>query len=263
MIWRRNAPIAAFIFLQRHCNMDKWQWQKITLLKIKREKKIEFFFVPFQKMEISMLTYKFILMSLNLTAFVTICRRGNAIIPFCAGSWCDFLMPCDRFNFLRSLRTCYPKRSVTITVSVIPFWEFRERNGNKFVNRWYLLIVVDIVFIRIWIVIVQHGQRFFRAHGVTFWLILFGETKHFGCSEKYALQYKFSWRKYSFKRTSFEVFFSAKSWTRTFFLRQYRNKWVMKMRMIFTLLKKIWLENVNWFDRNASHTGMQNAAHNR
>lgn len=185
-------------------------------------------------MEISMLTYKFILLSLILTAFVTICRRGNAIIPFCASSWCDFLMPCDRFNSLRSKRTCYPKLSVKITVSV-PFWEFRERNGNKFVARWYLLIVVDIVFIRVWIVIVQHGQRFFRAHGVTFWLILFGETKHIGYLEKYALQYK-SFVAKIFVQTW--CFFSAKSWTRTFFLRQYRNKWVMKMRMIFTLLKK-------------------------
>lgn len=60
----------------------------------------------------------------------------------------------------------------------------------------YLLIVKDIVFIRIGIIVVQHGQRFLRAHGIALRLIVFVDTKHIVCvcvcvrafSDEYAIQ---------------------------------------------------------------------------
>lgn len=279
--------------IRRQCNDTRTNgWQRITLLKSKMKEcffalrngnihfdvQINFVFIAFDFGDDSS---HFCHIFFSLFFFFSYCLR------------CDTITPCVRCNLRCSLWTracdtshvtCWAIRKFCerdcITALIFHFEMYHKfkklrRNGFGVVAcsialMKYLLIVVeiefDIEFVRIRVVIVQHGQCFFRAHWIAFWLIMFVQSEHlilFVC-----------WTTMRFELfLNLFIFFgeNIRSIIVCVFFLKKRNNWDLDAHVsgkietnelfgcgLFSLFllkeKHVVLERKNWFDRKLLHT---------
>lgn len=190
-------------------------------------------------MGLSILTYKFILLSLMLATIVTNCRRENGTIWLCR--FLIYVIHCIKCNFLCSLRTCdtpydtlYHKVSVTITVSrSISRYKFRS---NAFEQIRGGFVLTNCYICRIYSHLNNNSRAWPMLFPSTLDSVRAGNVRRVEAYWfEYAVQMFLKYILLGENIRSMSIFFFLKDQTRTLVFKQNRNKWMMKCGFVFPL----------------------------